>query len=174
MSCLPRGPEERRIVHRKLASVKRGFRHTKGVIYTRYSINILSFLKLSTLIGHGFILLYSPKLLKMGNSLEFSTPCFQLASPTLVLAVLLGATILYISYINFTTSLRRIPGPFLAKYSKLWLVHVTRQRKRHFHDIELHEKYGPIVRVSPTQVSLASPQAVKIVYGTVSNFLFVL
>ncbi len=63
------------------------------------------------------------------------------------------------------TPLKQIPGPFLASISSLWLVKITRQRRRHLHDIALHRKYGPIVRVGPNEVSLASPAAVKLLYG---------
>jgi hypothetical protein len=38
-------------------------------------------------------------------------------------------------------------------------------------DLALHEKYGPLVRISPNEVSVWSAQAVKLVYGTGNRFV---
>ena len=87
-------------------------------------------------------------------------------SPILTLLLYISVlSVLYISYSSFISPLRNIPGPFFARHTSLWLVHITRQRNRHLHDINLHKTYGPIVRVGPSQISLSNPSAVKMVYG---------
>ncbi|KAG7449472.1 cytochrome P450 [Guyanagaster necrorhizus] len=72
-------------------------------------------------------------------------------------------------------SLRRYPGPFLAKFSYLWLVCTgwTLRRSQILH--EMHRKYGPVVRISPSELSFCSPSAFSAIYSrgscvTKSNF----
>lgn len=85
-------------------------------------------------------------------------------SPTLLALLIVSLSLLYINYVNSITHRRNIPGPFMAKLTTLWLVRVTWQRKRHLHDVELHQKYGRIVRVGPKQITQEGPSAVKMVY----------
>ena len=51
--------------------------------------------------------------------------------------------------------LAKYPGPFLAKFSKLWGIFMTATGKQHKHIIKLHEKYGPFVRVGESACSHA-------------------
>ena len=67
--------------------------------------------------------------------------------------------------------LRSIPGPVIARFSKLhraW--HISKGKAPVFYT-ELHEKYGPIVRTGPTTVDISDPAAVAIIYGINSKFL---
>ena len=83
----------------------------------------------------------------------------------------LGA--LYVIYTRDFTPLRSIPGPFLASISKLWIFNQQRGYQRQKVDINLHKKYGPIVRVAPNEVSVSSPEALRKIYGKFQlwNFL---
>ncbi|KAG2016720.1 hypothetical protein GB937_006200 [Aspergillus fischeri] len=69
-----------------------------------------------------------------------------------------------------TLSLRRIPGPFLTRLTKLWYFH--RVRAGHFEtdNIALHRRYGPVVRIAPDHYSISGRAAIKTVYGTGSKF----
>ncbi|PVI00580.1 cytochrome P450 [Periconia macrospinosa] len=58
-----------------------------------------------------------------------------------------------------------IPGPFLARFSRLWYLHQIRKRTFHLSNIELHKKYGPVVRIAPNEFSIDDAEAVKIIYG---------
>ncbi|KAJ4364169.1 hypothetical protein N0V83_009625 [Neocucurbitaria cava] len=67
--------------------------------------------------------------------------------------------------------LRKIPGPFFAKFSNIWRfldhysqTHIETQKK-------LHEKYGDIVRLGPTTVSIADPSLIKTIYNTRGTFV---
>ncbi|KAM0547574.1 hypothetical protein ACHAPJ_010318 [Fusarium lateritium] len=61
--------------------------------------------------------------------------------------------------------LKHVPGPLLARITDLW--YVNRVRKGHFErdNIELHRKYGPIVRYGPNRYSFDHPEATQIIYG---------
>ncbi|EMD39904.1 hypothetical protein CERSUDRAFT_150666 [Gelatoporia subvermispora B] len=65
---------------------------------------------------------------------------------------------------NLRSPLARLPGPYISLVSGLYLVYkeYTRQRRLWIH--ELHLKYGPIVRLSPNEVSFASWDAIKEIY----------
>lgn len=64
----------------------------------------------------------------------------------------------------FFSPLRNVPGPFFARISKLWyFIHVYRGQFEH-ENIELHRKYGPIVRVAPNMYSIDIPDSVNTVY----------
>jgi hypothetical protein len=92
-------------------------------------------------------------------SLILSYPGFTEAAFVAALALL------YVLYVHYSTPLRKIPGPFLASISKLWIVQKTRGFKRYDVDLALCKKYGSIVRVAPSEVMICSPKALKAVYG---------
>lgn len=64
--------------------------------------------------------------------------------------------------------LSHIPGPFFARCSTLWLnYHYIRGTWDN--DIRiLHEKYGPVVRISHYEISFVDTEALKRVYGHTS------
>ncbi|KAJ7681316.1 cytochrome P450 monooxygenase [Mycena olivaceomarginata] len=61
--------------------------------------------------------------------------------------------------------LRQYPGPFLAKFTDAWLGWAVQQGHRSEVIHELHKKYGSFVRISPSEVSIADPDAHGIVYA---------
>lgn len=92
----------------------------------------------------------------------------RLAAALLFLTILyLGFTILYNLFLH---PLRHIPGPPLARVSRLWA------RVGNFHGCKservhaAHQKYGPTVRIGPNELSFANPAAVREIY---TNDIFV-
>ncbi|KAL1862926.1 hypothetical protein Daus18300_008256 [Diaporthe australafricana] len=59
----------------------------------------------------------------------------------------------------------KAPGPFLARFTDLWLVYRMSKRKMQEENVELHRKYGKIVRLGPNYYSIDDPAAVKTIYG---------
>ncbi|KAI2636346.1 cytochrome P450 3A13 [Hypomontagnella submonticulosa] len=87
-----------------------------------------------------------------------------LLNPLLLGATCLGLTILYVLRC-ITSSLRAIPGPRISLFSS-WILkyhefHAHRTKYVH----SLHQKYGPVVRIAPNEVSFASLDGVKEIYG---------
>ncbi|KAI1840221.1 hypothetical protein JX265_010783 [Neoarthrinium moseri] len=66
--------------------------------------------------------------------------------------------------------LRNIPGPFLAKFSRVWLLYVSRWGHRAERVDELHKKWGPVVRIQPNQFSIADDEAIPVIYGHKNGF----
>jgi hypothetical protein len=62
--------------------------------------------------------------------------------------------------------LASIPGPLLARFSPLWLVYHSRKGDMHRVMIELHRRYGKLVRIGPNEVSVSDLEAVKKIYGS--------
>jgi hypothetical protein len=87
-----------------------------------------------------------------------------------VLAVSLAASstfvLLYIVYQRFFAPLAKVRGPFWASLSPAWkLVQLTRGN---FHEtiVDLHEEYGPIVRIAPNEVIISDKSAIREIYST--------
>ncbi|KAH8679978.1 cytochrome P450 [Tricladium varicosporioides] len=87
---------------------------------------------------------------------------------TATLASIIGLA--YILIASQATTLRKVPGPFLAKFTNLWIFEKQRSYKRPLIDIKLHKKYGPIVRTGPHEVLVSSPRSFKTIYGAGSGF----
>ncbi|KAH7182257.1 cytochrome P450 oxidoreductase [Fusarium flagelliforme] len=77
-----------------------------------------------------------------------------------------------LSYVHgrFRPGLSRIPGPPLAKWTKLWRLYDVYKGQSHHTAIRLHLKHGPLVRVAPNVVSVGDPQAIKTIYGLTGAF----
>lgn len=123
--------------------------------------------------------LYISGLIRLPASVFVSlstSPQLALQSPTkmhLVLFLLIIPLYWFVSLLKITLhhrSLFSIPGPLTTRFTKLW--YFNRVRLRHFeHDnIQLHEKYGPVVRIAPDHYSIRDRSAVRTVYGKGSRF----
>jgi hypothetical protein len=89
--------------------------------------------------------------------------------PALALAGGLLILRLVVSY--FSSPLRSIPGPFLAKFTDAWRAldyWKTTQIQSHR---ELHARHGAAVRIGPNMVSLNDPSLLKKIYDTRGNYV---
>lgn len=87
-------------------------------------------------------------------------------SPWAPVVVLVGfiATYLYQFFVTYG-SLRKIPAPFPAQFSDLWLFSVVRRGNRFKVVDDVHKKLGPVVRIQPNHVSVADDEAIQAIYG---------
>jgi cytochrome P450 len=90
---------------------------------------------------------------------------FLLRSKQGLAVTLLSLILLRILYNLFFHPLRNIPGPIFARASSLW--RLIRYFRGTWHDdvLELHRKYGQVVRISPGEVSFTDQDAIKGIYG---------
>lgn len=67
-------------------------------------------------------------------------------------------------YNLFFHPLRNIPGPTLAKVSRLWsrIGNFSGRKSERIH--AAHVAYGPVVRVGPNELSFSEPQAAQDIY----------
>jgi hypothetical protein len=92
----------------------------------------------------------------------------QLTTMSLILqsvSVLLLLTYTLDQYLSSPhSSTKEIPGPFHTRYTSLaLLLHVFRGRRRVWIH-QLHQTYGPVVRLGPKEVSVTGGEALKEVY----------
>src|ERR1700753_1301501 len=91
-----------------------------------------------------------------------------------VLLCLIGAAAalqLIVSLYKFYDSpLKDVPGPFWARFTKIWYLRIIWSGKAHHINIDLHKKYAQsgesharIVRLGPKLFSIAAPE--RAVYG---------
>ncbi|TWU75782.1 hypothetical protein ED733_003511 [Metarhizium rileyi] len=62
--------------------------------------------------------------------------------------------------------LRNVPGPIHLKLSRFFLSLYDYSHNRNDQILKWHRQYGPIVCVAPNEVSVASLEATKVIYGT--------
>jgi len=67
--------------------------------------------------------------------------------------------------------LRSIPGPFLARFTRLWYCLEIYKGSFEVVDVELHRKYGPIVRIAPHEYSIDDVDAARTIYGLGNAFV---
>ncbi|KAI0803957.1 cytochrome P450 [Xylaria sp. FL0064] len=81
-----------------------------------------------------------------------------------VLTTLFAGTFSYIIYQCFFSSLSVFPGPLAAKLSKGWRAYVTYRGHWHRDLVALHQRYGPVVRIGPNELSVVDPDAFLQIY----------
>jgi hypothetical protein len=79
----------------------------------------------------------------------------------LLLAVFVGRAI----YRRYFHPLRNVPGPWLASITGLWFLSIHFNPQQHWIIVNLHRKYGPIVRIGPNKVIFTSPDTIGDYYG---------
>ncbi|KAB2573234.1 Cytochrome P450 monooxygenase gsfF [Lasiodiplodia theobromae] len=85
--------------------------------------------------------------------------------PSTLAALFFSYVLITIIYRIFFHPLHRIPGPFPAKFTELWRTRKYLAGNWHSDILELHRKYGPVVRISPNEVSFVDKEALAQVYG---------
>ncbi|KAL9106661.1 MAG: hypothetical protein Q9227_008313 [Pyrenula ochraceoflavens] len=96
---------------------------------------------------------------------------FSKSPQAVVYIVFLCAVIHNLASSYFKAGLNRYPGPLLAKFTKLWHLLDVLSNKHHEHLIQLHKKYGDIVRIGPNELSISRPDYVPRVYGLNPGYL---
>lgn len=89
-----------------------------------------------------------------------------LLSPyTILLIPIYLLTYYFIPYFTTNAPLRNIPGPFVAKFSNIWLALSARKGQKYAWVDWAHRKYGRVVRVGYNHVSIADERGLGVVYA---------
>jgi hypothetical protein len=106
----------------------------------------------------------------MSNNFNIFWQRLPISSPTATAITLCVATIIcFVLFARELTPLRNVPGPFLASLSNVWVFRQTKTFQRPLIDMELHKRYGPIVRTGPNEVMVSSPSSFKTIYGRLAQ-----
>ena len=86
------------------------------------------------------------------------------------LSCILTLQVLLFIYRSLTSPLRSVPGPFLARFGRLYFFFQVAQGRWEHVNVALHRRYGPVVRVAPDMYSIDSSDIIKQVYGIGSKY----
>ncbi|EON67359.1 hypothetical protein W97_06612 [Coniosporium apollinis CBS 100218] len=91
----------------------------------------------------------------------------NLVAPTVTVAFVLAVcyAVGFVVYRLYFHPLAKFPGPRLNALSSIPGIYWLLKGRLPFVNHELHKRYGPIVRVSPNELSFASAQAWEDIYG---------
>lgn len=88
-----------------------------------------------------------------------------LLNPFLIGPAFLALLVLYV-WRSIASPLRKVPGPRVSLFTSWILKYHEFQARRTAYVHSLHQKYGPVVRIAPNEVSFASLEGVKEIYGS--------
>ncbi|KAJ4177296.1 hypothetical protein NW755_013918 [Fusarium falciforme] len=89
----------------------------------------------------------------------------QVSPATIVSGIVLVTVPLIVLYRLLLHPLAGVPGPKIAAVNGLWRTWRYAHGKWHEDILELHDKYGPVVRVAPNEVSIVDGPTMKKLYG---------
>ncbi|KAG8169544.1 hypothetical protein KVR01_000289 [Diaporthe batatas] len=88
----------------------------------------------------------------------------------LILTAVAGIYLSMILYRAFFHRLRAFPGPFAARLSTFYMTYLSARRGQVYEDVRaLHRIYGDYVRVGPTEISIADPDAFNAIHSATSQ-----
>ncbi|KAM3544821.1 hypothetical protein ARSEF1564_002285 [Beauveria bassiana] len=90
-------------------------------------------------------------------------------SATLELAMVAGLLTSMLVYRALFHALCRYPGPFMARLSNFYLLFLSKRLQLYRELQRLHERYGDIVRLGPSTLSVTKLEAVQAIYGPKSK-----
>lgn len=84
-----------------------------------------------------------------------------------LVSIVLGIAVIYLWFLRHLLygPLRHIPGPWYSKISNIPLLFYDLSLCRNDIILNWHRKYGPVVCIAPNEVSVASLQGTKDIYG---------
>jgi hypothetical protein len=90
----------------------------------------------------------------------------------LLLFIAIAAVFLLVACVRnlFFGKLRQFPGPIWAAHTDLWRVYQLWTRRMPDTMLQMHEEYGPVVRIGPNDLSFQSADVFNDVYKAGRKF----
>ncbi|KAL8867614.1 MAG: hypothetical protein Q9174_005548 [Haloplaca sp. 1 TL-2023] len=89
----------------------------------------------------------------------------------IALAFLICLCFAYGARQTICSPLNSLPGPCAAKFTNLWQAFTYFRGKQYSTIRELHDRYGPAVRLGPKHVSLNDPSLIKKIYSLKGDYI---
>ena len=83
---------------------------------------------------------------------------------SLSFAVLMACCASYVVYYRWLHPVAKFPGPLICALSNMWKLWAVVGERMPEELLKLHEKYGPVVRIGPNDLSFNAPEAVADIY----------
>lgn len=93
---------------------------------------------------------------------SFSVSSVSTEAWAICLVALAVTRLLFFRYKN---GFSKYNGPILASFTDLWRMFYAYSHKYQPPMVDVHEKYGDIVRLGPNHISFATGEAIKDIYG---------
>lgn len=87
-----------------------------------------------------------------------------------ILIPFLGISILCLWSLHSYILLRHVPGPLAAAWTNLLRMSWVLSDRAHEMHIDLHQKYGKLVRFGPNMVSVGDPAEIQTIYNFTVKF----
>ncbi|KAI1769943.1 putative cytochrome P450 [Hypoxylon cercidicola] len=88
-----------------------------------------------------------------------------------LVAIAICIALLGYVYSVLSNPLAKLPGPWYTKWTETVLKYNVIKGRRPIWVHALHKRYGPVVRISPKEVSVAEPSATQQIYAVKGEFL---
>ncbi|KAF3036928.1 hypothetical protein E8E12_005412 [Didymella heteroderae] len=79
-------------------------------------------------------------------------------------AVLVVYWLIWLVYAKILHPLAKVPGPLWPSLSRTWLMVRMYYGDYHIAQVALHDKYGPLIRIAPNELSYSKPDGVPVIY----------
>ncbi|KAI7338186.1 cytochrome P450 monooxygenase-like protein [Hortaea werneckii] len=86
------------------------------------------------------------------------------------LTLLVAAWIVQTVFTAITSPLRQVPGPWYSLFTNQVLKNAVTGGRRIFYIDSMHQKYGPVVRISPDEVAVSDIEGFKQIHAVSSKF----
>ncbi|KAK5000299.1 hypothetical protein LTR66_000831 [Elasticomyces elasticus] len=87
------------------------------------------------------------------------------------IALVVGGWFLKLLYTALTSPLKHLPGPWYTRFTHLRLKLAVVTGQRIFYIDDLHKRYGPVVRLTPTEVGIADVESFQQIHKVGTRFL---
>ncbi|KAK0238637.1 cytochrome P450 [Armillaria nabsnona] len=142
----------------KIALLSAALGISSHALFKRQEPKVLQFLALQ---AAGFISVFAAFLSKTGHPVDAG-----IAATIAVDTFLAGLTASIVVYrLSPWHPLAKYPGPRLAKITKWYMSYWIAKGNRHLKLQELHEIYGPWLRIGPNELSINNPAAMRPLYS---------
>ena len=85
-------------------------------------------------------------------------------TPGIILGTFLAFCASYVVYYKYLHPLARFPGPLICSLTNIWKLWAVATDRMPDEIVKLHAKYGPVVRIGPSDLSFNAPEAVGDIY----------
>ncbi|KAJ5961039.1 Cytochrome P450 E-class group I [Penicillium vulpinum] len=97
--------------------------------------------------------------------LEVPLAAFSVLGLVQTTSLVIGVVLIgYISYMSYFHPLLRYPGPKIASLTNLWKAYYVYKLVLHERLVELHQQYGPVVRIGPNHLHFWDGEAIAPIY----------
>ncbi|KAF2875746.1 cytochrome P450 oxidoreductase [Massariosphaeria phaeospora] len=95
---------------------------------------------------------------------------FLIEYPLIILLVMLKVALLIPLFAKWRFPLSHVPGPWLARWSRLWLVRSLVSGKAAHEFVRLDLQYGPVIRTGPNHILISDPETTRRILAVGSKY----